>query len=175
MRTSPSKLAIIGLLAGGSILFPGCSITLDPPAGNPSDDGAPGEVPNAQAFVTVHFRNFAETDAVDVEFYMTDQPLAVVPDDLFVDAFRLRAGIGVAGTGIIEPLSEDVAEFPCGPGLLLGTAGGRFLDNESGDPQGFGTPRWAEEAALGFCGGAISLDFIKRGNGTFDTVVQIVD
>lgn len=174
-RSRSAVNVIIGLIVALSIGISGCSVSFDPIGDTPSDNGAPNNTPDPSDFVTVHLRNLTQTEAVDVEFYLTTDLLAVVPEDLFVETYRIRGGIGVAGTGIIVPLTEDVVEFPCVPGLLMGTAGGMFLDNESGELRGIGMPRWVAEEALGYCGGTVSFDFVPIGDGTFDTVVQIID
>ena len=57
--------------------------------------------------VLVRFRNFAESEAVDVEFYATNEPIEVLPDDLFRETNRVTASIGIAGTGIVTPRRTD--------------------------------------------------------------------
>jgi len=147
---------------------------LDPGNGGLTDTNAPNETPNPDQVVTVQFRNLSPDQAVDVQFYLSDQPLDVVPDDLFQEARRVRTGIGVAGTGIIEPQNDDIVQFACGPNLALGTTGGLFLDNESGEQRGVGAQRWAQDEALGLCGSTIVFEFVSDGNG-FDTIVRLGD
>ena len=89
--------------------------------------------------VLVRFRNFAESEAVNVEFYATNEPLETVPDDLFQEDYKVTNSIGVAGTGIVQPLRADAITFPCTESLTLGTTGGSFSDNETGEARGVGT------------------------------------
>jgi len=153
----------------------GCPIVVEPGGGNPADYDAMNDLPAETPIVTVHFRNLTLADAVNVEFYLVNEPLALVPDDLFSEDYARRAQIGVAGTGIIEPLTEDVVTFECGPDLVLGTTGGTFLDNESGDHRGVGSVRWVQQSALGVCGHMVFFDYQAIGDAEFETVVRIAD
>ena len=74
----------------------------------------------------IYVSNLSPTEAVDVQFHATNDPLTVLPDDLFVEATATSTGIGVAGTGIIQPLDGDLITFPCTADLSLGTAGAIF-------------------------------------------------
>jgi len=143
-------------------LLGGCGFDLSslplPDAPVPTDDGAPNPDPST-TIVTVRFRNLAVVEAVNVEFYAANTPLDSVPDDLFVEGNLVTSSIGVAGTGIIEPLREDVLNFPCTSDLVLGTLGGSFLDNETGDLLGMGNQRWAQDSALGLCGREVLLEY----------------
>jgi hypothetical protein len=161
-------LALLCVAAG--LWLAGCSIELGPgsdadPAPNPSDD-RPVEK------VAVRFRNLTQTEAIDVEFYFSPQLLDILPDDLFQDAYRVRANIGVAGTGILVPKSQDVLEFECGDHVTLGTTGGTFLDNETGEPRGTGVPRWAQNGPLNLCGHIVTIDFMAAGEG-FETAIRL--
>lgn len=127
---------------------------------------APGIDETDQALVRVRFLNLTSANAVDVEFYASNEPVATLPDDLFVPANRITASIGVAGTGILQPANQDTIEFPCTPTLTLGTLGGSFVDNETGEPRGTGTARWAQEQPLGLCGGVVT--FVYSSNDEQD-------
>ena len=78
----------------------GCTAVVFPtniePAGNDGSD-------NQQ--VTVRFLNLANSEAVHVNFYMSEGPFDVLPDDLFVSGNKVRSSIGVAGSGLIGPAS----------------------------------------------------------------------
>ena len=113
--------------------------------------------------VTIRFRNLTVEEAVDVEFYASQNPMANLPDDLLVEENLVTASIGIAGTGIVQPLEEDVIEFPCEAGLTIGTRGGEFLDNETGEPRGMGEPRWAQEGPLALCGAVVTFEFAGDG------------
>lgn len=127
---------------------------------------APGIEETDQAVVRVRFLNLTSANAVDVEFYASNEPVATLPEDLFVPANRITASIGVAGTGILQPANQDAIDFPCTPTLTLGTQGGSFVDNETGEPRGMGTARWAQEQPLGLCGGVVT--FVYSSNDEQD-------
>ena len=122
--------------------------------------------------VLVRFRNYAESEAVDVEFYATNDPLAVVPDDLFQEANHFTTSIGVAGTGIVQPLRADAITFSCTEHLAMGTSGGSFWDNETGQARGVGTMRWVQEGPLGLCGHVVTFEFRPDGEG-FVTLAMV--
>ncbi len=146
------------LISGAAIALAGCSVDVAAVVPRPAvQTDTPGDV------VTIRFRNLAVNEAVNVEFYATDDQLEDLPDDLFVPANRITANIGVAGTGIIEPMDADSIEFPCTATLTLGTTGGSFADNETGEPRGVGTPRWAQQGPLGLCHGVVTFEFSGDG------------
>jgi len=143
------------------------------PGNQQSDVPAPSQEPT-QRTVTVRFRNLAVDEAVDVEFYASNVTLETLPESLFVDQNAVSAGIGIAGTGILEPLREDSLEVPCGESLVLGTLGGSFLDNESGELLGHGVARWVSDAPIGLCGRGVLFEYDNEF-GTFTTLVSIGD
>ena len=123
---------------------------------------APGVEETDQVVVRVRFLNLTASNAVNVEFFASNEPIATLPEDLFLPANRITASIGVAGTGIIQPASQDTIDFPCTPTLTLGTMGGSFVDNETGEPRGIGTARWAQEQPLGLCGGSVTFVYSRN-------------
>ncbi len=142
-------------------------------ATQPADELAQSPDPSITT-VTIRFRNFAVTEAVNVEFYASNNPLAEIPDDLFVEENLVTSSIGVAGTGILEPLSEDTLDFLCTGDLVLGSLGGSFLDNETGDQLGEGEPRWAQDSALELCGREVLFEFSSVA-GEFSVRISISD
>lgn len=124
--------------------------------------------------VTLRFRNFTASEAVDVEFFAAEVAPANLPDGLFVEQHRVTASLGVAGTGIVQPLREDVITLPCTPSLTVGVLGGRFLDNETGEFRGTGAQRWLQEGPLSLCGSTVTFEFSGAGD-TFTTTVRIGD
>jgi len=151
-----TALAGCGLDIAGSILVS--------PTGNGPDPDT----------VTIVFRNQTVTDAVDVQFFASNAILLNVTQELFVDANKVVSSIGVAGTGIIQPGDADVISLPCANDLSVGTAGGRFLDNETGAVSGQGIMRWVQERPLGLCGGVVRLDFYEDG-ANFRTSIRVLD
>ena len=147
------------------LVLSGCStdfFTIDP-VNNDSPDA--NSSPLGSDEVLVRFRNFADTEAVNVEFYSATGPLATLPDDLFVEENLVTVDIGVAGTGILEPFDTDSLLLPCGSELIIGTTGGTFSDNGSGEVRGTGDARWIQASAVGFCGREVVFDYIGVADG----------
>lgn len=147
----------LAMIIGCSFDFP---IDLVAPPNDESPVTAENDRPSGDV-VTVRFNNFSAEEAIDVEFFVTTEELTSLPEQLFTEANRNTASIGIAGTGILEPLFRDIIELPCSPTLSLGTSGGRFLDNETGELRGRGQPRWVQEDALGLCGGTITFEYAR--------------
>lgn len=162
-------------VAGGSaaaaivvlVAATGCELALPDESAPPGDVGRPVE-----QIVTIAFRNLATTDAVNVEFHTTTDPAATPPQDLFVDANKITANVGVAGTGLLIPGATDVLEVPCDANLVIGTAGGAFVDNETGEATGRGVPRWLDETSAGLCGAIVGFTFSASGD-TFLASIEI--
>ena len=161
------KFPLSALAAGLAAAVVGCSADMAAEP-LPPDDG----IQPAEDTVTVRFRNLAVAEAVDVEFYATNEPLENLPDSLFVAENLVTANIEVAGTGIVQPSRQDTIELPCASSLTVGTRGGSFLENESGEPRGTGVARWAQEAPLGLCGSVVTFEF-SGSEGEFTTTLTI--
>ena len=138
----------------------GCSLA--PPLSETPDSD--GDTAIGDEVVLVRFWNQSLEEAVDVQFYATNEPLDTLPDDLFVEDNRVTRSIGLAGRGIIEPGMVDAISFPCTENLTLGTAGGEFAEAETGDERGLGTPRWARQEPLGLCGSVVTFEFFREGD-----------
>jgi hypothetical protein len=115
--------------------------------------------------VLVRFYNLSTEDAVDVEFHASPEPIADPDAELFVPSLRIMGQIGVAGTGLLEPGDRDSISVPCSAGLTLGTAGGSFVDNQTGEARGEGQLRWAREGAQFSCGTVITFYFSRVTEG----------
>lgn len=150
----------------------GCSLDLEAlVADEETDANAVADRPRSD-IVVVRFRNLTVREAVNVEFHATSEPLEVLPDNLFQSENLITASVGVAGTGIIQPQNYDIIELPCGTNLTMGTQGGDFLDNESGEPRGRGVARWIQEGPVALCGSVVTFEFAGDGN-SFITLVDI--
>ena len=157
---------------GLAAIFGGCGLSgLDGDAAGPSDEPAPASEP-PPAVVTIRFRNLAVDEAVNVEFYATHGPVTDLPDDLFVEQNLITENVGIAGTGILEPLREDTLSYPCSDQLVIGTLGGTFLDNETGELRGHGVARWAQDVALELCGRRVLIEYSYE-LGTFGTRIAV--
>ncbi len=168
----PLSVLGIGLAGGLAAAVAGCSVEMmaDMPLLGGGTQTAEDMV--AEDMVMIGFRNLAISEAVDVEFYATNEPLENLPDDLFVAENLVTANLGVAGTGIVEPWRQDVIEFPCTSSLTVGTRGGNFMDSESGEPRGTGSARWAQEGPVGLCGSIVTFEF-SGSDGDFTTTLKI--
>jgi len=146
----------------------GCDSVSPPDAQPPAEDvGRP-----VDQTVTVAFRNTSVADTVDVQFYAAAVAAEGLPDALFQPENRIIAHVGIAGTGLILPGATDSVEVDCVPGLVIGTAGGRFLDSDSGEVTGESDPRILQVDFLGVCGAVVGLSF-NSGDGTFTTKLEI--
>ena len=136
---------------------------------------AVSEVPDdLGVVVSISFNNLSPTEAVDVQFHATNEPVMVLPDDLFVEATATSAGIGVAGTGIIQPLDGDLITFPCTASLSMGTAGAIFIDNDSGETRGVTAMRWLQDRPLALCGRLVMFEF-AGADGSYTVSVSVLD
>ncbi len=124
--------------------------------------------------VVIRFINRTGDDAVDVEFFATNDPLTKLPDELFVEGFRVTREIGLAGRGVLAPQQRDEITFPCTADLSIGTSGGEFTDADTGDERGLGDPRWAQDRPLGLCGTIVMFEFVLEGD-TYKTRIELGD
>ncbi len=108
--------------------------------------------------VQIEFRNLAST-AVDTQFYFTDEPVEPLPEGLLVPDNLRQSGIGVGGTGIIGPGTLDSIEVPCSAELVVGTAGGEFLDADLGTLLGNGPARFLQAGYQFDCGATIIFEY----------------
>ena len=125
----------------------------DPIAANPADGS-----------IFVAFRNGTADAAIDVDFYVSSEPLSQVPDDLFTPDNLSLAGIGLGSNGRLGPGVQDIVEVTCADGLTLGTTGGTFIDPETGEELGFGTQRWVMQGAQFDCGETIVFEYRHNGD-----------
>ncbi len=109
--------------------------------------------------MTVQFVNLTDSTAVDVQFFVSNEVIEPVRDNLFAEENLVTRSIGLAGSGIISPRATDSIPLPCTPGLTIGTLGGVFTEAESGDVFGTGQERWVTEDPVGFCGSRVTFEF----------------
>lgn len=113
-------------------------------------------------------------EAVEAASGASNVTLEILPERQRVDQNAVSAEIGIPGKGILEPVREDSLERPCSEYLVLGTLGGSFLDNASGERRGHGVARWVSDAPIGLCGRRVLLVYDNEF-GTFTTLVSIGD
>ncbi len=130
----------------------GCTMDLEAVLATVEEDGGP-----SADTVRVRFQNFASGASVDVEFFASNEPISNPEDELFQTENRRASGIGIAGTGILQPLTQDSIDLLCTPDLVLGTSGGTFLNSDTGEVLGTGQVRWIRESQLGLCGTVVTL------------------
>ncbi|MBN1513003.1 MAG: hypothetical protein JXB13_13390 [Phycisphaerae bacterium] len=136
--------------------------------GPPTNGNTPGENTNSSlpgdASVLVRFVN--ETNSVvEVQFHATLDDIGSSEESLFAPQYLVIDGIGVAGTGLLIPRSADTIEWHCSDGLVIGVAGGRFLDPDSGAELGTGTPRMVQQGLVFDCGATITFTYQETGYG----------
>ena len=161
------------------VTFAGLGCTID---FIPSDDGSVAndnsDPTSGDNQISIGFRNFATTEAVRLEFYLATGPLDALPGDLFLVENLIGGdneidgqGIGVANQAILEPQQQDWISVACDQDFAVGTTGGTFLDEESGELRGVGTMRWAQEGAQFACGAVIVFEYAPDGDGFTTTLL----
>ena len=171
-RNKSSYLIAFAMLMVISLLS-GCPLDTSHSSSDISNSILPTEaILRSPDTLVIRFRNLTTTESVQVGFFATNQDIFGLPDALFNADHQVTQSIGFAGTGIIQPGSFDLIEFPCTPSLSIGTSGGNFVDFESGEPRGRGVARWAQEGPLALCGAAVSFDFAFDGTN-FTTALDI--
>ncbi len=173
MMTAKQRFLRCVLATGIAVGCPwglGCAVDLADVLAWPDDATSPTDItPSGEGddttleVVTIRFRNLTADEAVNVEFHASQEPLESLPEDLFAEEYLVTTSIGIAGTGIIRPWQEDVIEFSCTANLTIGTPGGSFVDDESGEPRGIGVPRWVQEGPLALCGSVVTFEFSGDG------------
>jgi hypothetical protein len=143
----------------------GCTVsTHDNQNGNANNHEPPPDDQPGLNSVRIQFRNLG-TNAVDTQFYAADGPFDQLPDDLIVPENLIQAGIGVGGTGILAPFSSDEIELPCSDQLVVGTAGGEFMDADLGNPLGNGPVRFMQAGFQFDCGATLVLEYSQTLGG----------
>ncbi len=193
MCRSISRIPVIAALIAIGVLFAasGCTLDFVAPDGvgngndngsnsndNGSDSGGDGDSGDPAEVISIGFRNFATTEAVRLDFYLARGAIADLPDSLFVaenlvggDVDVDGQGLGVANQAIVEARKQDWISVPCGAALTVGTTGGTFLDEESGEIRGVGTARWAQEDAQFSCGAVVVFEYAPGGDGFTTTLL----
>lgn len=121
--------------------------------------------------IDVRFVN-QTTRALDVQFYASSALFGDAQQPLFVDANRITAGIGFAGQGVLDALSDDQITLSCAAARTIGTQGGRFLDADTGVEVGTGEAR-VQGVGFGYdCGDIITITY-RRVNNTFQTSISV--
>ncbi|MCK4660554.1 MAG: hypothetical protein KAV82_13620 [Phycisphaerae bacterium] len=124
----------------------------------------PPEDESSLDVVRIEFRNFS-TSAVDTQFYASNEAFDLLPQDLLIPQNLIQTGIGVGGTGILGPLAADEIELPCSELLVVGTAGGKFLDADLGTDLGSGPVRFMQAEYQFDCGATLILEYRQTIDG----------
>ena len=157
-----NTLLVVGL---SIMLVTACSVTIEPIPRN--DNGGSQDPP--PEFVTIRFVNASPDQALQVEFYATNEPLEAIPEDLFADdIYLVLESIGVAGSGLLEPGDQDEIQFDCTETLTIGTLGGEFRDNETGEVLGRGDELYKAPGGFSLCGGTAVYTYSSTG-GEYQT------
>lgn len=165
-----ARKLISAVLAAAALLFSGTAcvtITTDDQPDDSTDGGA-----GSANRVTIRLVNASPTMAVDVQLYATGGVVNDLNADLFAPAHQLVSGIGFAGYGLLESGNSDTVVLPCDDALVVGTLGGRFLNEDTGDELGVGTRSVFFQGSQFECGATLTFTYTPVGNG-FQTTVQI--
>jgi len=114
------------------------------------------------AVVLVNSSDFA----LDVRFHLSTDAEVASQEALFVTENGYRDRIGFLSLGILAPRESVARLFECTGALIFGTAGGEFLDDETGESVSQGSIR--RFAALGpqfGCGSLVTFEFIVDDEG----------
>lgn len=154
-----ARAAAAGMLAAA--LGSGCVITFEPIDNSNGDGSTPAS--------TITVRVVNQTD-VGLEPQIYFSASATTADELFVKS-NLFTRFGIFGRGLIDRFSEDSFTVNCSDARLIGTFGGRFVDN-SGEPQGTGTQRVLTQEVNFNCGERITFIY-RRTGGVFVTSIAV--
>ncbi len=164
-----AQRSILTALCVTALFLPGIScitVTNDPGDGG---DGGNGPGPNT---VTIRMINATPNRALDVQIYATNQAVNNLDTEFFIAANQQLAGIGFAGSGILAPGTDDVISIPCENALIVGTLGGRFLNEDTGEQVGTGTRYVLFQGSQYACGSTITFTYTLAGAG-FTTGLSI--
>ncbi len=123
--------------------------------------------------VTVRVINASPNLAVDVQIYATGQAVNNPDTDLFIPANQQVAGLGFAGSGVVAAGQTDEITLACDQALVVGTLGGRFLNQDTGAQVGTGTRYVLFQGSQYQCGSTIIFTYTPSGSG-FRTDVSFV-
>jgi hypothetical protein len=150
---------------GGELEEPPSDTTRAPDA---PDEGATTPTRSLQ----VRFANRTGR-VLDVEFYASSEPLGNPDQVLFISENKVTEGIGFAGTGLVPPGTTDSITLACENARVIGTKGGRFVDDEAGEELGRGERRVAARYLQYECGDQITLVFDSAGE--FFTTTMLIE
>ena len=152
-------------------MIPACdSVEIVVNTGDLPGEGEPQPQPGP--VVTLRLANLTEA-AVEAEIYVSTNALDNTPDTLFVEENLFTEGIGLAATGLLAPLSTDVAEMACTNGMVLGTAGGSFCNPQTGAELGTGSPRILQQGLVFDCNAEITLVYrVEGGSYSVDLTLE---
>lgn len=147
----------------------GGSATMGPANMNAADSmgaaGAPVGPTGLEDGVAVVLVNTSDF-ALDVQFHVATDPEAITEAALFASDNAFLDGIGFLSLGILAPGETIARLFDCTGALILGTAGGAFLDDESGESIAEGsTVRFAALGPQFACGSLLTFEFIVDDEG----------
>lgn len=178
-RSTPKSLVtfpvarLLSVLVAGMFSLAGCGVSIIGDNGNNGGGGGgTGGPPPPEAFIALSLVNLTNTTVV-AELYVSTNALANPAEDLFDDDNLFTDRVGIAATGLLAPLSSDDVEIPCTPDLVVGTAGGRFLDNETGELLGTGSQRVLQQGLVFDCGARVTLLYRSLGSDEFTVDISL--
>jgi hypothetical protein len=153
------------------VALPGCGVSVIVDDGN-GGGGGNGGPPPPEEFIALNLVNLT-TATVEAEVFVSTNALENPTEDLFVSENEFTDMVGIAATGLLAPLSSDDVEIPCTADLVVGTAGGRFLDNETGELLGTGTQRVLQQGLVFDCGARVTLLYRSEGDDVFTVDISL--
>lgn len=156
---------LVGML---TLVYGGCTITIDPDDLDPNDDGGGGTTD----VITIRIVN-QTTHTLDPQIYVSADPVSV--DDLFQSGNKCTT-YGVGRLGLLAGNSSDDFELNCELVRVIGTLGGSFGggedDNDLNDPAGSGTQLVLTQDLVFYCGAQITFTYRETG-GQFVTTFSV--
>lgn len=157
------RLSLFVLLCVPLCLGQTCAVSVPDTGGTGAgDDGGAEPVPPPST-IHMQFANASDTYAADVQFYASATPVTNPATELFVPEKRIVGNLGFAGTGFIPAGQVDTTEANCSWAVVVGTLGGRFLDQETGQEVAHGEQRLFRLGEGYSCGDTITFRFRPDG------------
>lgn len=155
------NLILATILAGLASLSPaGCGFDFPEETPEPT----PTSQPEPEDVIFLRLEN--ETSfALETELYLGTNGLAATPENIFVPENIYTNGVGLASSGLLPPRDDDDVIIPCGEGLVVATAGGTFLDPETGEVEGTGPNRILQQDLVFDCGVVMTFTYRQTANG----------
>ncbi len=140
------------------------------PIGNGPNEPLPPPDPDATTITLTNASDFA----LDVQFFTSTDPAVTSESDLLSEDNQFRNGIGFLSLGILSSGESVDISLACSDFLFVGTAGGEFLDANTGESIAVSTrSRLAQLGPQFDCGNRVTFLFFADSTGTPTTALSI--